>query len=44
MEVMSKQIVSQFGFADTQFNDNDDQPRLVNSESIEKYHGVSLAL
>jgi len=27
MEVMSKHVVTQFGFADTQFNDNDDQLR-----------------
>ncbi|EFX89814.1 hypothetical protein DAPPUDRAFT_310134 [Daphnia pulex] len=27
MEVMNKNIVTQFGFADTQFNDNDDQLR-----------------
>ena len=27
MEIMSKHVVTQFGFADTQFNDNDDQLR-----------------
>jgi hypothetical protein len=33
MEVMSKHIVTQFGFADTQFNDNDDQLRLVDKNN-----------
>ena len=28
MEVMSKHVVTQFGFADNQFHDNDDQFRL----------------
>jgi hypothetical protein len=27
MEVMSKHVVTQFGFADSQFQDNDDQLR-----------------
>ena len=29
MEIMSKHVVTQYGFADTQFNDNDDQLRFA---------------
>lgn len=35
MEVMNKHIVTQFGFADNQFNDNDHQLRYANSDSDE---------